>query len=335
MRKIDQKISIFTAFLDLFLLNISVFILLFIKYGLFFRKQYFILLLAYNLIWIFLIVTLHPYKLYWRQKQYNRIKNYAVQCVLFIGIISIILIGFKLLTFSRTVIYGSVILFILLRFISEIFIQKILEIYRSKGKNIKYALVIGAGRAGQKLFKFIKDSPEIGIRIIGFLDDKIDNSFKLNHVIGKTNDLKNILSTRRVDIIYIALPFFMEEKIEKILNTSDYFGIRAYLIPDFYKLLKRKSSFQQFDDLQLINIREVPLDDIFNYSLKTILDFFLSLFIITILLPVIGIIGICIKLESKGPVFYTPVRIGLNKKKFKLYKFRTMYENEDEVYGTK
>ena len=108
-------------------------------------------------------------------------------------------------------------------------------------------------------------------------------------------------------------------------------GIKAEIIPDYYKYLPAKPSVDMLDDLPIINIRYVPLDDAFNKFKKILEDYFVAIVAIIITSPIMLITAIAIKLESPGPIIFKQERIGYGGKPFMMYKFRSMkVQDEDE-----
>ena len=101
-------------------------------------------------------------------------------------------------------------------------------------------------------------------------------------------------------------------------------GIKAEIIPDYYKYLPAKPSVDMLDDLPIINIRYVPLDDAFNKFKKIIEDYFVAIVAIIITSPIMLITAIAIKIESPGPIIFKQERIGYNGKPFMMYKLRSM-----------
>jgi putative colanic acid biosynthesis UDP-glucose lipid carrier transferase len=87
--------------------------------------------------------------------------------------------------------------------------------------------------------------------------------------------------------------------------------------------------------IPLLDVRNVPLHNYSNRFWKRAFDLVFTSIALILLLPIFIIVAILIKLDSPGPIFYTPVRLGVNGKPFKLYKFRSMSESDDALAGTK
>ena len=141
---------------------------------------------------------------------------------------------------------------------------------RKKGFDQKRFIIIGAGGVGTDFYKSINESNELGIKIIGFLDDdrnilKSKNpilSEKIKSLIlGTTEKLELLLKTMVVDNVIIALPLDYTEKIISLINTCERYGIKAELIPRFYKIISENPSIKKIKKYTLIGVRNVPLEN--------------------------------------------------------------------------
>ena len=153
-----------------------------------------------------------------------------------------------------------------------------LRYVRGKGFNIQYILVIGAGDLGEKFANKIDQNYYIGYKIVGFLDDNILKGQKISNseVIGSIKDLEHIILNNIVDIAVITISARHYQLIESIVNTLEKHGVKAEIVPDFYRYFSAKPSIDMIDDIPVINIRYVPLDNNFNKFLKRIGDIFLA-----------------------------------------------------------
>ena len=153
------------------------------------------------------------------------------------------------------------------------------------------------------------------------------------NVVSSLNDIRQYLTDNKVDEIVIALSGKHPKKVQNILETADYFGIRVKYIPDYQELLGNNYKVTRFGEIDALNIRPLPIDERFQLFAKTSFDLLFSLVALILLLPLFILIAILIKLESPGPVFYCPVRIGKSGKPFKVYKFRSMRQSDEPVDG--
>ncbi len=232
-------------------------------------------------------------------------------------------------------------------FLSErIFVKLFLTILRKNGFNYKRYLIIGAGNLGLNFYRKVVSSDELGIKIVGFLDDDKDIKEKEDPayteeikklILGPTDLIETALMSRLVDNVIIALPMKAEDKIIKLANICEKHGAKAELIPDYYRIISEHPSVRIIKGYPLIGIRNVPLENVFNRLTKRIFDIVFSIPALIFLSPFFLIIMILIKTTSKGPVFFRQKRTGYDQKEFNIIKFRTMKINEesDVVQATK
>ncbi len=238
---------------------------------------------------------------------------------------------------DKFVFYYAVITFSIF-FIERSGIKLILTFIRKSGLNYKRFLVIGSGEVGTDFFNMISDSNDLGVKIIGFLDDNKDilKSKKLIHtdkikslIIGGTDKLETILKTKMIDNVIIAIPMEAVDKIISIFNICENYGVKAELIPRYFKIISDNPSVRKIKKFTLIGVRNVPLENMFNRFIKRLFDISFALFGLFLCFPLFIIIVIIIKIESKGPIFFLQKRTGYNQKEFHIIKFRTMKVNKD------
>lgn len=254
-------------------------------------------------------------------------KIFQTQAISFLVFLSILFMA-KEIDYSRT--------FLAIYLISSIFciglfrytVKITLRTLRKKGYNKKYVLILGAGSLGRRFYQNLMNHPEMGFEVIGFLDDykqQHPNKYKdYKPIIGKVDELEIILDRYIIDEVIIALPLNAYKKYSKIINSCEKAGIRALIIPDFYDYLPSTPYFDNFAGIPLINVRDVPLDELRNRFLKRAFDLVFAIIAIIITSPVMLLIAIGIKLTSKGPIIFKQERMGMNRRTFIMYKFRTM-----------
>ena len=222
--------------------------------------------------------------------------------------------------------------------ISERFVlRELLRFMRSKGRNVRYILVVGAGELGEKFASKIRENSYIGYHIIGFLDDNLEVGHKIldSEVIGTIGDLEKVIMTNIVDKVILTVSSRHYEVIENIVDKVEKHGVKAEIVPDYYRYFPAKPCLEIVDDIPVINIRYVPLDNYFNKTLKRFVDIILALVGIIITSPILIITAVMVKITSPGPVIFKQNRVGLNKKLFSIYKFRSMkvQDKEQEKYS--
>ena len=174
-------------------------------------------------------------------------------------------------------------------------------------------------------------NPDWGYQIYGIVDDIVQDgaTYKGVNVIGRISDLEQILAKNTIDEIAITLPLAAYEKLAGIVAVCEKSGVHTKFIPDYTNIISSKPSTEDMD------IRNVPLTDPVNASMKRLVDIFGSLFGIVLFSPVMLVTAVAIKLSSPGPVIFKQERVGLHNKPFMMYKFRSMVQQkpEDEKKG--
>jgi len=210
--------------------------------------------------------------------------------------------------------------------IERIIFRQLLRFIRSKGFNIKYILMIGGGVLGEKVATKLNQRESLGYDIIGFLDDNIEKGHKIadSQVIGTIDDLCDVILTNQVDKVIITISPRHYVLLESIIDLCERYGVKAEIVPDYYRYFPAKHYIDMIDDIPIIDVRYVPLDSSFKKVIKRISDLLFAITGITLLSPVLLLTTIIIKLTSPGPIIFKQERIGFNRKKFVMYKFRSM-----------
>ena len=334
--KVKKQGVLFSYFLaELLLLNLAFFTVSFFKYGEPIRTGYLLLIALFNVSWMAIVFINGPQELYVRYKIQKRIKDHLLNCFLLLGIVSPLLLLFGEDEYSRTMIFGTTLLFSGLSFLFFLFSSNYFRLLRSN-KSTSRVLILGAEEKGKQVFNYTQKNKHLGYEVVGFLDDKVASN-GIN-VLGRIQDLPKVLETSSVDEIVITMPSTKEKEIQYAIETADFNGIRVNLVPDIMgsNFGTNQAAFQ-VDGMSVIEMHQVPLDVSQNYFLKRIFDIAFAGCILLLLSPVLLTIAALIKLNSKGPVFYKPVRKGFGGKEFTCFKFRSMYTEmcEDPKNGSK
>lgn len=205
--------------------------------------------------------------------------------------------------------------------------KNVLKVLRQKGYNKQFILILGAGTLGKRFYQNLKQYPELGYEVVGFLDDYVEKheySGSLKPILGRVDELEDKLKTTLIDEVIIALPLNAYHKYGQIINICERAGVKTLIIPDYFDYLPSRPYFDHFAGIPLINVRDIPLDEFRNRVLKRLFDIIFSLLAILATLPLLIFIAIGIKLTSPGPIIFKQERVGLNRRTFQMYKFRSM-----------
>lgn len=203
------------------------------------------------------------------------------------------------------------------------------------GRNIKYALVAGTGSMAKKVETQLLAQKMNGYRIRGFINCTKHEEcvVEQNKVVGSLNNINDFLKDNEVDEIVIALSGKPIQKIQDILSTADYHGIRVKYIPDYDDIFGSDYQVTRFGQIDALSIHRSPMDSASASLAKNCFDKIFSAFALLLLSPVFLLLAVLIKIDSRGPILYCPIRIGKSGKPFKLYKFRSMRENDESSGG--
>lgn len=231
----------------------------------------------------------------------------------------------KSVDISRLFLFVFFILAVMFTSLYRFIVKQSLRHIRRSGFNKQFVLIAGAGKVGKNYYQTIQRHPEFGLEVIGFLDDyctQLEDEYK--PVLGKINDLERILKSKLIDEVIIALPLIVYPKYKDIISQCEKAGVRVSIIPDFYDILPATPYFQRFGDLPIIGIRDVPLDEASNRVFKRAFDILFAVTAILMTSPLMIIIAIILKITSPGPIIFKQERVGLNRRTFSMYKFRSM-----------
>jgi Undecaprenyl-phosphate glucose phosphotransferase len=295
------------------------------------------LLLIFNLSWIMISLLSGSQNLYVTGKLSQRIKDMIINVFILLGISSTVILLANLESNALTVLLGPVFIFGVLNIGALLIANKVLgDTFRGDKKAFGLnLLVLGAGKSGKQVLEFAEKNHHLGYKVVGFLDDHYPSNNGIN-LLGKLGDLDTVLDSKPVDEIVIALPPDHQGAIKQAIRAADYRGIRVNLVPGYPEFLD-SDRFESYSlgNMPVLQLKQVPLDHFHNFMAKKIFDILFASGVLLMLSPVLITIAILIKLNSKGPVFYEPIRLGQANGAFKCLKFRTMYVDQGPNAGQK
>jgi Undecaprenyl-phosphate glucose phosphotransferase len=273
---------------------------------------------------IFMIFGL--YRPYRKQRFTKECQKIILSNMVAIAIVMSVLFTQKSIHFSRYMLGMFFVTSTLLMMIERGSIRKILRIARKHGFNLKYVIIVGAGSLGQAFASKIREDRQLGYKITGYVDDYYTQTEKDGiPILGTTRKMNTILEEFQVDEVIIALPNTSFKRIDEVIDICEYQGIKTQVIPDYFHLVKgTQAYFDELDGIPLINTRYIPLDKPLNKWAKRLLDMLISLIILTLISPVLIITAVLVKITSPGPIIYKQIRVGMGRKEFWIYKFRSM-----------
>ncbi len=193
-------------------------------------------------------------------------------------------------------------------------------------------LIVGMGKIARDLARKIKNSPDLGFEIIGIVNPRPQTTIKdrINGipVVGNATDLPQLLDTYRVQQVIIAIPDAQRGEIVELITLCQRGRVDIKVYPDMFAYIAGDMTMGELGDVPLITVRDIALRG-WKLSLKRGLDVFGSSLGMVFLSPFLLLTAIAIKLESKGPAFYTQERMGLDGRPFQMIKFRSMRQDAE------
>ncbi|SIT75433.1 exopolysaccharide biosynthesis polyprenyl glycosylphosphotransferase [Pontibacter indicus] len=253
----------------------------------------------------------------------SRVFKYAQTYIILVGFTFLFFWVFDSLAPSRNVLIaftlGIPVIGIPLNFLLSRFVETIVD------AQTKNTLIAGIGSSANNVVSQLQTNRNSSHSIKGFIKCKEEDCFvEQNKIIGDLDGINQYLMSNRVDEIIVALPIKVPKKVKRLINAADYHGIRVKYVPDFQGVFGQSYKLRRYGSLDAINVRHVPLDNQLASVAKFIFDKIFSSSALILLFPVLALIAVLIKLESSGPVFYCPIRVGKGGRPFRLYKFRSM-----------
>jgi exopolysaccharide biosynthesis polyprenyl glycosylphosphotransferase len=231
----------------------------------------------------------------------------------------------------RTVATFGILSFVLVG-AGRFFLRANLRRLRRRGHNVKTLLLVGGGARGHRFAAQINRRQDLGYRVLGYVDS--DSAFAGEEMegtpwMGTIEDLPHILAKEVIDEVAIALPIKSQySQIESAVMLLEEQGITTHLLSDLFPQKLARSQSTDLDGLPLVSLHSAPLFS-WRTEAKRIFDFVSATILILVTAPALVLVAIIIKLDSKGPIFFVQERVGLNKRRFRMLKFRTMQQDAE------
>ena len=201
---------------------------------------------------------------------------------------------------------------------------------------MKEAVVfIGAGKTTQKIIDFTRNNNCFGINVAGLFDEtpKIKDITEKYHTFRDLEETKDYIQLYKIRTVIIAVPSMEKERLLNLIEDLQPIVRNLMFVPNIVGMpvfnLEVKRLYE--NNMVLLGIKN-NLAKKTNRRIKRVFDIVLGIMFCTIIVPILAIAAFCIKLDTKGPIFFNSERIGKNGKLFKCYKLRSMYVNADKIF---
>lgn len=247
------------------------------------------------------------------------------------GILLAFFFAFKQFHLSRWTLFVFFALATIAVAVKRWFLRRLLRSFREHGYNLKHVLLIGCGEQAQAYCRAVQNDRTLGFCVDSYLaprDCLPGISYR-----GTYDALAHVLERAAPDEVVIALEADEYPYLQSIIASGEKNGVKMSLIPFYNKYMPSRPSIDEVGDVSLVNLRHIPLDNIGNAFLKRAVDIVGSLLLIVCTSPIMLFAAVGVKLSSPGPILFKQERVGLNKKPFYMYKFRSMRVNDKQNTG--
>jgi exopolysaccharide biosynthesis polyprenyl glycosylphosphotransferase len=203
---------------------------------------------------------------------------------------------------------------------------------RAGGHNVKSLLLVGGGARGRRFAAEMKRRQDLGYKLIGYVDT--DLAFAGDELagapwLGEIADLPRIVANEVIDEVTIALPIKSHyTQIETAVALLEEQGITTHLLSDLFPQKLARSHPSNFNGLPIVTLDSTPRFS-WRTEAKRLIDLAGAAVLLLFSAPILLLATVAIKLDSDGPVFFVQERVGLNKRRFRMIKFRTMSEDAE------
>ncbi len=198
-------------------------------------------------------------------------------------------------------------------------------------------VIIGAGSHGKRLAQHIRKNGAINTRIMGFVDERgsrAPDTLEGYPMLGDMDALERMVRNHEVDEVVIALPWDAEERLHAVTHRLSLLPVQARMAPDFTGFDYAGGKYSFLAGVPMLDVFDRPISG-WSSVVKTLEDRVAAPLLVLMALPVMALVAILIKLDSRGPVLFRQQRYGFNNNLIGVYKFRTMYADKTDATARK
>jgi exopolysaccharide biosynthesis polyprenyl glycosylphosphotransferase len=219
--------------------------------------------------------------------------------------------------------------------VGRVVVRVFLRVLRAHGKNTRMILILGTNRRAIEFANRIQAQPELGYQIHGFVDDdwagREDFLSTGNSICCDFAGFRHFLRHHVVDEVAIFVPLrSFYEYASQVVALCEQHGILIRFDTQIFDLKIARSGADELDGEAHITAGTIPHDG-WQMVMKRIMDLVVSLILLAVLSPFLVAVAIVIKMTSAGPIFFRQKRVGLNKRQFTMFKFRTMLPDAEQL----
>jgi exopolysaccharide biosynthesis polyprenyl glycosylphosphotransferase len=205
---------------------------------------------------------------------------------------------------------------------------------RLHGRNLRQMLIVGTNSRTIEFARTLEGKPELGYHLIGFVDEEWSGAQEFRKdgraIISDLEHLSGFLREHIVDEVTIGLPMksFYTQAAQIVAMCQEQ-GVIVRVLTSIFDFQPEWANGRLLDEMAVTTFGSSVFEG-WPLIFKRLLDIIVSAILLILLAPIFLIVAILVKLDSPGPIFFVQERVGLNKRKFRIYKFRTMIANAEQ-----
>lgn len=225
-------------------------------------------------------------------------------------------------TYSRSIFIMAWVVSLVFILIGRVLLRTLLARQRWWGASV---LVLGCGQSGRRLVRILLSQPQLGLKPVGILDDRVWRKRGFNGVpiLGSTNRARELVRQCRQLRVLVIASEISRERLNELLLTEQQRFAHLLIVPNMHGITSVGVDSHELAGILALHVRHRLLDPV-QVGIKRLLDLFLLTLSTPFVVAVTALIALAIKLDSKGPVLFRQNRIGLKGQVFEVLKFRTM-----------
>jgi exopolysaccharide biosynthesis polyprenyl glycosylphosphotransferase len=204
-----------------------------------------------------------------------------------------------------------------------------------RGEGIDRVVVVGSGAAADLILQRIRMFPDYGYQVVGVVADnlKAGDAFSGTDVLGKADELRQIIADRSVNLVFVAAPDMSQNDILQLVDSCRECRTDFRIVPSMLEIMTSRVTGDQLDGIPLLQFRNGLDVDAAKATSKRALDLVVSGLGMIVISPVLVLIALLVKLSSTGPILIHQERTGLNEQTMVMHKFRTMRADAEAETG--
>ncbi|MBO0702375.1 MAG: undecaprenyl-phosphate glucose phosphotransferase [Candidatus Dormibacteraeota bacterium] len=262
----------------------------------------------------------------------------VARAMLVVGVVGLAEIGSYrdgTFTYSRLTFFywlaGATVLILVARYGLRVYQQRL----RGQGNAVDRALVVGASAAADLVIQRIRMFPDYGYQLVGVLADELRPGTSMCgvDVLGRTNDVRQVVADHQVDQVFIASPDLSHERILRLVESCRDEPVEFRMVPGTLQVLTSPVVSDQLAGIPLLQLRRVLDISGAQATMKRAFDLVVGGLCLLAALPLMAVVALLIRVTSAGPVLLRQSRVGFDERRFEMLKFRSMRKDAESRTG--